>query len=778
MRECDQIFSEIFLRVANREYQGGYFNYQALASQPLLARLFVFHALDPAAQIGLPYLDRNLSGDRSTINFLKHRIIASGPFAQGSLQQLGSAIVQNAPLSDATSYLILGWAAARSDDHQQALSLFELGLKIKITDELLHAKAVALSRLDEHLEAARSFEELFTKFPDSALVPPSRFDLAMAYLNSNQAGLAFKILHQPQNNRLQPSLEVQQWIDTIIQFCPIEQLVEGLNSLPPKHPSHQLLRQAICLRALCEERFELAKEFTIPERLEDRAKPRRWRPGTFFDLTSDRWTKDLSPLVEAYQKLSQSNLPPSEQAQLHLQIARHWESRRGELTLPLHHLTDFSRSETDFLDKFRRDNALHHGLSREAIDQALASRDELSHALNHYLAATEISKDPDIAAPALEGANEALFRLAESSPNRAALASRNKHTELSRKLVSRLRKEFPNRPESHRAHPFTLLPPMLTGKWLPGDRAVWIADMEIAAVFYNFDQTAEIKAGKIAQSLANLATEDTTLAEIQTTLREFDQQLQSLRSGLKPLTLVKLSNHLDDLQIVAGHPGITPQLFRDYLPIRLSKNAPPLSENPKLPLSPFLDFLHVARTPGVKSPWTDYLVRYPDGPKSEAISLRRTRTQIRKSFPLPHVQPIFFPAAPRTTGYKHLPFLPPTGDLAKSTQLLADHRKKFPDGNYQADLNILESALAAARNDYPLAIDLLTNILTDAQHPELYQDASLQFSELCLRLLDLNQRPHLLKAFRENDAAHETLKKLVNSDTCLARLRPFFPLGD
>ena len=791
LRECDQIFTTLFQTAFEEIHPlDGDHIYTSLASSPLLSRLFVSHALDPAAQIHLPLYSGNYSGDRKTIDFLKQRIIAPGPFANHSLARLGAAIVANGTTSDPTSLLILGWSAARSGEHNQALGLFELGLKTEVTDELLHAKAVTLSRLDENVDAARTYEELFTKFPSSSLAQASHFDLAMAHLHSGKSGIALNILLRLQHERrnkhrnklkidplyLHPSLEVPQWIDTIVQFSPIEELESAFNALPPKHPSRQFFRRALCLRALCEERFELARQFTIPDPGQAPHAEKRWRPENYFDLTLARWNEDVAPLIEASQKLAQPNLPPSEQARLHLHIARHWQFHRGQLTLPLHHLTGVTGSETDLLEKLRRNNALYLGLTRDSIDQVLASRDELSHALDHYLSAAKLSKDPESAAPALEGANEALFRLAEFSPDRAALAARNDHSDLSRKLVTRLRTEFPNRPETARAHQFTFLPPILLGNWLPGDRAVWIADMEIAEVFSRFQESTEVKSREIFQALTNLADEEATLPEIKITLTQLKQQFQPLRPHLKPSTLITLVNHLDDLQVVANHPGITAQLFQQYLPIRLSKNKPPLSHDHTKPLAPFIDFLHYARTPRFKVNWDNYLARYPDSPKSEALSLRLIRTQIRKSFPIPHVQPIFFPAAPRSAGYKHLPSHASVKDLAKATQLLAGHRRKFPIGKYQADLNLLEAALAAARNDYPVALDILAKILADPNHPELYQDASLQFSEIALRILDLNERQQLLQAFRNNRIAHVSLEKLVQADTCLARLRPFFPL--
>ena len=90
----------------------------------------------------------------------------------------------------------------------------------------------------------------------------------------------------------------------------------------------------------------------------------------------------------------------------------------------------------------------------------------------------------------------------------------------------------------------------------------------------------------------------------------------------------------------------------------------------------------------------------------------------------------------------------------------------------------LSAFARSAKNalNLPVALDILAKILADPNHPELYQDASLQFSEIALRILDLNERQQLLQAFRNNRIAHVSLEKLVQADTCLARLRPFFPL--
>jgi len=60
-------------------------------------------------------------------------------------------------------------------------------------------------------------------------------------------------------------------------------------------------------------------------------------------------------------------------------------------------------------------------------------------------------------------------------------------------------------------------------------------------------------------------------------------------------------------------------------------------------------------------------------------------------------------------------------------------------------------------------------------HPELRMTTALYFSEVSLRLLDINQRAAVADAFRKNPSAMPWLRKLVKGDTCLFRLRPLMP---
>lgn len=783
LRECDKIFTEFFESASNNAHATPFSNasrwidldFNHLADCPIVARLFVSHTLDPIGKSAYLFSRENTSGDRRTLDFLHRRVIAPAPFNTAALSQLGQAIVRRSSTHDATSLLILGWAATRQGDHAQALELFNLGLNDEVTDELIHAKAVALTRLERNAEAAVIFQKLLDDFPESPLSLPSRFDLALALLHSGQAGHAFLTLHQKNDTpSLRPANEAPQWIDHILQFSPLPELRAALTTLSKEHPSLPLLRRAISLRSLCLEDFQSAREHLIPtEDSQIRSPLKRRFVENYFDLTPARWQSDIAPLAEAMRKLRFPALPSGEKARLHLQIGRLWKTNRGKITFPLHHLTDYSNSETDLADQLRHDNARHLGLTDSAIEEALLSRDELSHALKHFLAAAELDSTPEVTAAALEEANEALFRMAEVSPYRAALAVKNNHTKLSGDLVNRLRTSFPNQPESARSLPYNFLPPLLLGDWMPGDRAGWIADKQIAALFDQSDQETDLRTTQMVNSLRNLAGADGDLSQIRNFLTKFEAEFEARRPRLTQSTIITVGGHIDDLQLVAQHSGITAELFREYLPLRLSDKKPAnLTDSP---LSPFIDFLIQARLPREDQNWPAYLTQYPDSPKSEAIALRLLRAQIRPFFPVPHVSPVFFPDAPRTLGYKTLRLAPTKGEQVDAKALLDEHRKKHPSFKYQRDVDLLQAAIAAHSNDYPVALDLLSTILNDPRHPELHQDASLQFAEISLRLLDPRKRSGLVEAFRENPAALAILEKLAHGGTCVSRIRPLLP---
>lgn len=813
LRECDALFSALFKAAASPDDDGEYaysMPWDAMANQPEITRLFVVHAMDPAARSDQPSLDRNLAGDRDTLDFLQRRLIRPIPFAKDAMQCLGEALVRASGTRepDAFTLGVLGWTSLRADDGLQALALFDRALAVKRSDEVLHGRALALSSLGRHREAADAYQGLAREFPDSRLATSTAFEAAIERFHAGEAGEALLTLlalstpdadDMPALYSLQPEYLCAQWIDSIAQFAPIDQLAAPLKRLPENNGRAQLLRAIVRSRALSQENFALARRYLEPAAAA--AAESEGRDEQDFDfnglprgitLTTAIWRQEVESLAGATDLLGDA--PADQKARKHLQIGRGWKSLRGRLTLPLHHLFDYSRSESEKLEQLRRKNATLLGFAPDAVTAELDSRDELHHALRHFLAAAE-SKDPDIAAPALEEANEALFRLAEFSHYRCSRAVETDATGLSRKLVERLRHDFPDRPETARAVTWTFAPPALLGRWMPGDYTPGNSADAIASAVIDpkagrwrewEPKPGDEEGDRLKKAFANLfAAPDPDMAGTRKKLADFRADFDRTRPLLDERDILGLVDDLDDLASAAEAPGITPDLFSRYAALRRAKTPPPPAAGEWLPLAPWLAFLDRIRP--VQLPdgyeranddtvesWERYLHDFPNGPKSEAASLRLLRKKVRAACPIPQVEPFHFPDSPIPGGYKRLIRPAEAGDatLRALTKKLDAHEKRFPGGRYRADIRVLRAAIAAQSRNYPAALKSLAEVLADPAHPELRMNAALHLSEISLRLLDKHERPFVAAAFRGEPAAMPFLKNLVHGDTCLFRLRP------
>ena len=808
LRELDQLFARLYDRALDQDFwdeDHSYFgtmpDFELLASHPDVARLFLFHAVDPAYQVHLPIHHSNETGDRGTLHFLERRILKTSPFSRLALKELGRAIVERDIALDATSHLILGWSALRSDDPAQALSLFDRGLTLARTDELLHARAIALSRQERYQASADAYVALNEAFPDSPLNGPSRFDHALALQRAGEAGEAILMLldldgfHDPDRSErpdmmLHPDHEAIQWIDTLAQFAPIEEIRRPLDRLPAGDPRTRILRALVRSRALCQEDFTLAGKHL--DEADQPAFPihqfgRRWNGHRQIHLTPERWKDEFKSLRNTARAIRLASSRDPGLAAAHLRHARQWEALRGHLTLPLLSVFDYSASESPKLDQLRRTNGRMLGISDQEIVAELDSRDELSHALDHYLAAAK-STHPEIAAPALEGANEVLFKLAEFSLYRCSRAVETDATRLSNELVDRLESDFPDRPETARAVRFTFVPPDILGHWMPGDYNPGNADAAIAGELEadddrGTDDAINQRYQAILASLHFLPHSDQTMAEIRRDLTEATHEFESIRSRLDPHQLLRLVDNLDDLHAAAHTPEVTVEQLSEYAALRLS-STPPIGEPPgDSPLVSFYEFLSLIRplpngnelTRQSPARWKKFIETYPKSPKCEAASLRRARILVRHAAPIPHVRAFHFPAAPITHGYKQLHSRPDPTKLGDALQAVEAHRTRFPNGRYHRDIDLLQAACDSWNGETARALKSLTTILADTDHPELLGDASLYFAQLMERLLVPSRRPDLLVAIQQNPDSIIPLKKLARGDTCLSRLRPLIP---
>lgn len=786
LRECDWLVAKLLSSDIDA-YWLGWEGYGKLAAHPEIVKLLVYQALDPAAREALPALDRNIQSDRATINFLQRRMVRPQRVARELLLGVARAmVVRGEGGADASTLLVLGWSAARDGEAAEALILFDRGLEQIRSDEFLQARAYTLGLLGRYAEAAEAWQALTREFSTSPLVVDAEFEMAAAHFkagNGGEAVLALLRIIPPDGKEslptLRPEFERVQLLDTAAQFSPIDQLKRAFDGLEVLDPRRRLLAKLLIQRAVAAGNFAMAKECMDKVLLRG----------------SDEWERTAASLERAVGRAdTEAN------AESHLAAARAWEAVRGQVTMLSLSWSTYARSEGEKQDLLRRKNAALFGMTDEAITAELDSRDEMHHALNHFLEAARLPGEPAVTAAALEGANEALFRLAETSLYRASRALETDASGLSLQLVDRLKQSFEASPEAERAVVWEFIPPRLLGEWMPGDyspgnsaygieRALespgkprWDPWREVHRVNREWEALVQ----RIG-ALQNLWAGEGALGigELRELVGGIYAEFDALRPQLDRDQILQFVDHLDDLRSAVAAPNLNAAAFRNYAALRLGGGALPAVEGAWQPLAPWLEFQAVLRlrfAPDDSAlrrmqPWQEYLEKFPDGPKSEAASLRVLRTRIRDLLPIPQVEAFRFPEAPIPGGYKRLSRqikLTPLF-LGKLDEAIAEHRSRFPGGRYEADLRLLQAALAAETGRHAEALDWLSAAIDDPAHRELRLDAALQFAEIGLRLLDLDERPAVAAAFRAKPEALKKLRHLAHGDTCLSRLRPLLP---
>jgi len=800
LRECDLIFEmQIAAASADEEdpwlYPEENFNAAAVASHPVVTRLFLQHALDPAGTLSLEDFRRltgdNTEGDRRLIRAFGDRIFRPKKFIRAALRALEEEILKKSSADDPVILHLLAWSATEAGEHEQALALANrIPAAAAATDEAAYAKAIILQRAGHHAEAAEAFRALAKDHADSPLLADQPFRLAMSLARSGHAGDAIIALMPRDTDRdnsaaptLRSSLEITQWIDTLLQFAPLEELEAPLAGLPADDTNATLLKNAVRMRAIASRDFaRAARHLTkLPP-----PSPDSWPPSPdarlqarFMDEAA--WKEKVEPLAELYWQLDEA--AEADKPAIHLSIARHWMRQRGAITLPLDGLVYYANSEEEKQDLLRRRNALHYGYPAKAVNAELDSRDEASHALEHALKAAE-SKSAAIAAPALELANQCLFRRAEYSLYQRSRALETDATALSRQLHQRLTEGYPKSAEAKRSLAFTFRPAV--GPWMPGDYNSYNAAYSIigaisgAPVNRWAEQNEEVVVAgeKIAALPGKFLDIDprTSLPGIRKDLTAARDELFKLRrktTGDDPAVIIAVSDRLEDLLAAASLDGIKTEDFLAY-----ANNRRPLPAA----FDSLLDFRKRVEVKDNESQpvndtihgWQEYLDRYPDSPKAEAASFRLTRLIARNYRGRVQVRAFQFPEAPIPGGYKRIDINrpDPTGDPGVVLAAISNHEMRFPKARYQADLDLLRAGALIDLEQFDKALPLLCGILADPGQADLHTLAALNFCDIAQRLLEPSTREKPLEAFRTDGQALTVLRLLVKGDTFLSRLQP------
>ena len=246
---------------------------------------------------------------------------------------------------------ILAHAASDHGDQKQALALMALTQKKSgSSDDFLFVKGLVLQRSGQPEAAIKVWKSLIATYPESSLLPGTRYRLALALHDCKRDGDALLELAAFSENKLPVSdlksdgnhgacfryrgrydepqegagadwPQVQQTMETLLNFAPLESLASALEGSDAVHETfREQLRRVIVSRCLAHDDFVAAANFTHDPDLKKEFETKGARSGALLTakLTSPR---NAAPVV----------IPRAALAAGAQDMAAYWESHRFKL---------------------------------------------------------------------------------------------------------------------------------------------------------------------------------------------------------------------------------------------------------------------------------------------------------------------------------------------------------------------------------------------------------------------------------------------------------------
>ncbi len=453
----------------------------------------------------------------------------------------------------------LALSASASGEQEQALALLEKA-DAAASDDVAFARAVALQRAKRSSDAVNAFRFVLTKHPKSLLAPAARIRLALALVDAHRAGEAeivlapFADVKKPDENenlardetlRDRPSVEpaepdqARQILDTILNFAPVAELAAVLPDAT--EIERMRLRQVLAVRHLAREQFAEAQKYMTPA----------------------QWQLAAGPLADliAAAKAAKS---PAEKATTAMNVADAWAAARGRLlTAPLD--TEEWRRAV-FKDDHARaniqriENAAALGLKGATVLD-LENRDELRHAFNWWVAASDEAPGTPSSATAVWRALRSMRDIADVSLFTLDRAQTKKWPETAHKLYDRLQKENPASPEAKRLAVWWTFPAAKNDQGESVTRGQATSQLEQAPLQ---DSDLMPEAGRRAVALVS-EKKPFPLPELR---KKVSASRTWTREKLTELPVQCVVNYFEDLDLFLGTPGITPELAQRYIILR------------------------------------------------------------------------------------------------------------------------------------------------------------------------------------------------------------------
>ncbi|MEY2496469.1 MAG: hypothetical protein QOD12_25, partial [Verrucomicrobiota bacterium] len=734
------------------------------------------------------------------------------------------------------------------------------------SDDLLMVRALAFQRAGKAAEAIETYRKLLGNFPKSPMAPGVRLRLALALQDNHQAGAAVEELKrllapktksdpQPEaktddskkdedetepatvdtvqdsefgNSRyttaetyprdeegwelkesaVYPNItgadldQVQQAIDTLLNFSPLTELAPAVDDSVFDENEKKEFRSVIAERYLAQENFSEAKKFMAPEE---------------FNLVA----ANLEKLT-----LSASGAP-REKAEEMVRLGNAWAEARGKLLrAPLDTTVHFIGNPRR-LDALRR-RANGRSLTLKNVDNELEERDELRHAARWWLNAARARPGTPLAAQARWKALETMPKVAAASEYAEQLAREIKGEAVSREIYAKLRAESPDSVEAKRLAAYWSFPPAV--KMESEDYEVNFARRDAKILGYLLDDFHAFGVkdpdtdyqertvwNDLEKRVASLP-EKAAVAEPAAIAKEIRELDGLMRKNIISISDATLANFLDDLAQFFSEPNITREMVKTYVPIRFdvlesngwdrpggSPDSPKQTDdkivaeietalkNPAMQsVADYLEFCRIGLKAGDRTPVeTDIVDAKADNGKATYTSrdhagMEKMAREFLKKYPRSHKREAALFVIARSVQALSRPYvcdvgIPVPGTLPsdfnfdivqKSYQreafdskrvlgALDDYDREFPRGRYAAENRNLRGMTVWRMHQWGPALDLTLAQLDDKSKPDLQPEAAVRLANILADLAQAEYRADLIDAIRSRPAAILRLKQFL-----------------
>ena len=601
--------------------------------------------------------------------------------------------------------------------------------------------------------------------------------------------------------------EIRQFIDTLLNFAPLPELLGAPDDKNLDEPGKRKVRAILAERYLAGENFSEAKKYVVDPHQQE--------------------------IVNRLERLTNDNSgTPQQKAERMLKLGDTWAEARGLLLrAPLD--TELHEGQP-ISGVLRRQNG--HTLRQPDVEDHLDERDELHHASRWWMRAARAVPGTPLSAKARLKALEALPEIARVSLYTEERAREIKLEAVSREIYDKLRAESPNSPEAQRFAAYWSLPPeQKKSEQKESEEATDGSSGESdETVLFSCDDTATPLGYPISDNNAfdaltrkNSTANDESAPvwnKIEGRLAGLDASeikdlAQSVRKNVTTREEVTAANCLDDVAQFLSEAGLSDEARGVYVNLRLdllhrthwpaSPADPGISvedsdsaveeeidaagKNPALQsFRDYLDFCRIGLVagkrievktdiPGGKEPdgatyysrdfptiekmTRDFLAKYPHSHKREAATFVLARAVY--SLSSPHILCVDVPAAPtdpdgRTDIVQKIHRVEPF-DSKRVMQALDDYDREFPNGRYAADVRDMRAATLWRMGQWGKALDLTLAQFKDNVTGDLLGDAETRLANIFAELANVEHRPQVLEAIRARPACIPYLAAYVGA---------------